>query len=130
MAFGLANPEASIVAMLLLLEDQVAVPVMSFVLPSVNVPLAVNCWVCPKAMVGFSGATAIDTNLAGITVKIWAGLVIPSLATVILVVPTATDVANPEASMVATLVLLVYRFQINITMIQSFLAFHPSYIST
>ena len=57
-------------------------------------------------MAGFIGVTAIDTNLAEVTVIVCAGLVIPSLEAVIWLFPIAFDVANPEASMVATLVLL------------------------
>ena len=53
-------------------------------------------------MVGFTGVAAIDTNLAEVTVKVWAGLVISSLVAVISVDPTETELTIPEASMVAT----------------------------
>ena len=53
-------------------------------------------------MVGFVGVTAIDTNLAEVTVKVWAGLVISSLVAVISVDPAETELTRPEVSMVAT----------------------------
>ena len=48
----------------------------------------------------------MDTSLAAVTVKVWAGLVIPPAAAVISAVPAAIDVANPDAAMVAALWLL------------------------
>ena len=41
-------------------EAQVAVELRSCVLPSLNVPVAMNCCVVPKAIEGFAGVTAID----------------------------------------------------------------------
>jgi hypothetical protein len=36
------------------------------VLPSLNVPVAVNCWVVPKGIAGLAGVTVIETNAAGV----------------------------------------------------------------
>ena len=55
-------------------------------------------------MLGLVGVMDIDTNAEGVTVKTWAELFIPDRLAVILVVPVATDVANPVfAPIVATL---------------------------
>ena len=68
-ATEVANPDAAIVAALWLLDDQVEMDVMSFVLLSVYVPVAVNCKFSPRAIVGSTGVTAMDTSLAAVTVN-------------------------------------------------------------
>jgi hypothetical protein len=50
--------------------DHRTVWVMSCVLLSVNVPVAVNCCVTPSAMLGIAGVTAMDTNVAGVMVTV------------------------------------------------------------
>ena len=45
-------------------ELQVTVPVRSLVLLSLYVPVAVNCWVLPDAIVGVAGVTAIEMSAA------------------------------------------------------------------
>ena len=57
--------------------------------------MAVNCCVVPSAMLGVGGVIAIDTNAAGVTVKVTGADVMPPLAAVMLLVPAATDVARP-----------------------------------
>lgn len=63
-------------------------------LPSVKLPVAVNCCVVPNAMEGFAGVTAIETNAAAVTVKVVL-LVIEPEAAVIFTEPVPTVVANP-----------------------------------
>jgi len=46
--------------------------VMFSVLPSEYVPLAVKCCVSPSAMIGFIGATSIDTSVADVPFKVLA----------------------------------------------------------
>jgi hypothetical protein len=75
-------------------ELHCAVPVMFCVLPSVYVPVAVNCSVAPVAIVGIAGVTAIDTNVAGVTVSVVDPLIVPDVA-VTAVLPTATLEATP-----------------------------------
>jgi hypothetical protein len=58
------------VATAVLLEFQVTVAVMSCVVPSVYTPVAVNCAVVPSGILGIAGVTVIDTNAAGVTVKV------------------------------------------------------------
>lgn len=55
-----ARPLAAIVATLVLEEDQVTELVRFCVLPSLYVPVAVNCWVSPAAKEGLAGVTATD----------------------------------------------------------------------
>ena len=57
--------------------------------------MAVNCCVVPSAMLGVGGVTAIDTNVAGDTVKVSGAEVMAPIAAVMLVVPAATEVARP-----------------------------------
>ena len=65
--------------------------------------MALNCFVLPLAMDGFTGVTAIDTNTAGPTVKVVLA-VIPAELALIWDVPWATPVASPVAVTVATAV--------------------------
>jgi hypothetical protein len=51
-------------------ELQVTDEEISCVVLSENVPVAMNCWVVPRAMLGFTGVTAIDTRSAGVTVSV------------------------------------------------------------
>ena len=103
-----ARPVALIADTAGLLEFQVAVFVISSVEPSLNEPIAVNCCVNPYpfARFGLVGVTAIDCNVAVVTVNAWAELVIPDKLAVILVVPAATGLASPVAVIAATAALL------------------------
>jgi hypothetical protein len=62
MATPLASPPALIVATPGTEELHVAVLVRFSVLPSLYVPVAVNCCVATAGMEGFVGVTAIDTR--------------------------------------------------------------------
>jgi hypothetical protein len=75
-------------------EFHVTVAVMSFELPSVYVPLARNCCVVPKAIVGACGVIAIDTNAAGLTTRV-AELLTPADAMPMVVDPVPKLVVNP-----------------------------------
>ena len=76
-------------------EVQVADDDISCVVWSVKVPMAINCWVFPSAMLWFFGVTAIDAKTAGVTVSAAEGDVTPENSAVISAEPTATDVASP-----------------------------------
>jgi hypothetical protein len=82
-------------------EVQTADPLTSCVLLSLNVPVAVNCFVVPTAMVEFTGVIAIEIKLAPVTVSEAVPLTEPELA-VIVVEPMPTLVARPVESTVAT----------------------------
>jgi hypothetical protein len=60
-----ANPVVLIIATEVLEELQVTEFVRFCVLPSLYVPVAVNCCVPPFAIDGFAGVTIIDTKLLG-----------------------------------------------------------------
>jgi len=76
-------------------------PVMSCVLPSVKVPVAANCSVVPRGMVGIEGVMAMETKAAGVTVKMAQPSMLAAVA-LIVVWPRATLVASPLALVVAT----------------------------
>jgi hypothetical protein len=67
---------------------------MSCVVESEYVPVAKNCLVVPFAMLGLAGVTAIDDSVALVTVSVVVPDTVPRVA-VIVVEPTATDVASP-----------------------------------
>ena len=75
-------------------DNHVAEAVKSCVLPSVKVPVAVNCWVVPSAIESACGVTAIDTSAAVVTVTTVVPLTVPDVA-LMLVVPVAAAVAKP-----------------------------------
>ena len=75
-------------------EAHVTTDVRSCVLPSVYVPVAVNCWLSPTGMAGACGLIAIDTSTAGFTVSTADVLTPPELIP-IAVVPVASVVASP-----------------------------------
>ena len=89
-----ASPVLLIVAVERSSEAHVAVEVRSNVEPSVKVPIAVNCWVVPSAIVGFAGFTAMETRDAAVTVRVVLPLIAPEVA-VIVAVPVALLVARP-----------------------------------
>jgi len=74
---------------------QVAEAVRSCVVPSVYLPVAVNCWVVLRAMEAVVGDTASETRAAGCTVSKAVPLIEPDLA-VIVDVLTAEPVAKPK----------------------------------
>ena len=82
---------------------QVAVPVRSWGVLSVKVPVAVNCCVSPFATEVEAGVTVIATSSAGVTVKTVEPEMLPEVA-VMVVVPSPTEVARPVPLMVATAV--------------------------
>jgi hypothetical protein len=100
---ALARPAALIVAVVVVPEDHVTVLVRFCVVPSLNVPVAVNCCVAPLAIDGFAGVTAIDCNVAAVTVSKVEPLMDDDVA-VIVEVPTAAALARPAALIVAVVV--------------------------
>jgi hypothetical protein len=89
-------------------ELHVTVLVMFCVLPSVNIPVAVNVCVVPSGIVGIAGVTAIETSTAGVTVSVVEPLIVPMVALTV-VLPTATVAATPCEFTVATLLLAVLQ---------------------
>jgi hypothetical protein len=95
------RPEALTVATEASDELQVTCEPTSLVVLSENVPVAINCWVVPAANDGFVGVTAIDASVAAVTASVAEPLTF-SIFAVMVVLPTITLVAFPEASTVAT----------------------------
>jgi hypothetical protein len=81
-------------------EVQIAEPLMSCVLLSLNVAVAVNCFVVPTGMLEFAGVTISETTLATVMVSDAVPLTEPELA-VIVAMPAPTLVARPVESTVA-----------------------------
>ena len=75
---------------------QVTLVDTSWVVPSVNVPVAVYCSVWPNAMLLLAGVTLIDTNVAALTVNVVFEVIVPRVA-VMVDVPTLLDVATPRS---------------------------------
>ncbi len=77
-------------------ELQTTDDVISCVVLSEKVPMAANCWVFPRTMLGFTGVTVIDVITAGVTVSVAVGLdVTPENTAEMAVDPSPTEVASP-----------------------------------
>jgi hypothetical protein len=62
-----------------------------------NVAMAMNCWVCPRAMLGFTGVTVIDDRMACVTVSVAEGLdVMLKNVAAMVAAPWLTAVAKPR----------------------------------
>jgi hypothetical protein len=84
-------------------DSQVTVVVMSLVVPSANVPWAVNCTVSPRPTVCAGAEMVSDVKREVVTVSVAVPVSEPDCAVMVLL-PTATAVAKPPAVMVAVLV--------------------------
>jgi hypothetical protein len=67
---AVARPAVLMVATPAADELHVAVLVRFWVLPSLYVPVAVNCCVLPLVIDGFAGVTAMETRVAAVTVRV------------------------------------------------------------
>lgn len=92
-----------IVATAVVPELQVTDAVMSCVLLSLKVPVALNCSVVPAATDGVAGVTTMETSVA-FTVSVAVPLTLPEVA-VIVVEPAALALTMPPLEIVATPVL-------------------------
>jgi hypothetical protein len=99
-ATAVASPLLLIVAVAGLDEVQVTELVISWVVPSENVPVAVNCWVAPPVTFGLAGVTAMEDRVAEPTVRSVLPETVPEVA-VMVVVPAARAVASPLLLIVA-----------------------------
>jgi hypothetical protein len=90
------EPTALLIAAAAVEELQVTDVVISWVELSEYVPVAMNCWVVPRAMPGFVGATAMDTSVASVTVKVLEPeMFVAGSVAVIVVVPAYAEAALP-----------------------------------
>ena len=79
----LAVPPEEIVATVEDEELQLTYVVRFCWLPSLKVPVAVNCWMMPEAMLGVAGLTAMDERVAEFTVSRADPLTEPDFAIII-----------------------------------------------
>jgi len=82
-----ANPLESAVLLMVAMEVseelQSTEVVMSCVVLSVKIPMAVNCWCIPCAMLGFGGDTVIEKRAAAVTVSVVEPETPPEVATIV-----------------------------------------------
>src|SRR3954451_13736540 len=100
-----ARPLPETVAAAVLEEFQVAELVRFWVLPSLKVPVAVNCSVLPLAIEVLGAVMLIDCRVAGVTVSAMTLEVIPFWVAEMSVEPRPWPVARPLPEMVAAAVL-------------------------
>jgi hypothetical protein len=81
-------------------ELQMTSVVISRVVPSAYVPVAVNCWVVPRGMLRLAGVTAMDDRAAEVTVRVVLPEIVSKVA-VMVAVPVATPVTKPVLLTVA-----------------------------
>lgn len=103
-ATAVARPLPLIVATDVFDELQVTCTVISSVVPSEYVPMAVNCWLTPTGRLGATGVTAREDKVAAVTVRVVLPEMPPWVA-VMVAAPTVTAVARPLLLIVATEVL-------------------------
>src|SRR5882762_4454618 len=97
-----AKPWPSTVAMLLSAELHLADVVKLSVLPSLYVPVALSCFVVPKAKDGFEGVIAIESNTGGATLRLAEAVIEPEMA-VMVALPVVAAIASPLLLTLATL---------------------------
>ncbi len=99
-----ANPLLVIVATAMWDELHVTWSLISKLVPSENVPMAINCWVIPAGalgMLGLAGLRNMEIRFAGVTLTI----VIPEMfpeAAVMVAIPKPIPKTKPVLSTVAT----------------------------
>lgn len=93
---AVARPLTVIDATLLFDELQVTVPVMSCIVPSENVPVAVNCCNVPTGSDALAGETAMEFKVALVMVRVALEETAPKVA-VMVATPGAMPMASPHA---------------------------------
>jgi len=94
------EPAALLMAATVVDDDFQVTDVVTFCVElSEYVPVAVNCFDVPSAMLGLVGESVMETSVAGVTVSVAVPETLPDVA-VIVVEPVATDVALPLESAV------------------------------
>jgi hypothetical protein len=96
-----AKPPPVIVATLEGNELHITILVKFCMLPSLYVPVAVNCCVVPAAIEGFVGVTEIEARTGEVTVSVAVPRTSPKAA-MIVVPPVMTPVARPVELIIAT----------------------------
>src|SRR5208283_3742291 len=85
-ATGVASPKEPVVLLIVATnvfdELHVTDVVIFCVLLSEKVPVAVNCSVVPRAILGLAGVTAMDTSVAELTVRAVEPAILPEVAVI------------------------------------------------
>lgn len=100
---AVARPAEEIVATDGVSDDQITELVRFWVLPSLKVPVAVNCCVAFLPSEGFPGVTARDFKVAAETVRVMEPVTLPEVA-LIMLLPGDFAVTSPPPPTVATFV--------------------------
>jgi hypothetical protein len=100
-AMAVAKPLMLTVATNGLDELQATCVVISWVVPSEKVPVAVNCWVVPPGTLGLAGVIVMEDRVAEVTVRVVLCETAPEVA-VMVVVPAVRAVARPLLLTTAT----------------------------
>ena len=100
-ALATASPAGLTLAIAGADELQIAVFVRFCVLPSLYVPVAVNCCGAPAAIEGLTGVTVIEARTGEVTVSMAVPCTVPEAAAIV-VLPTIKLLAKPAALIVAT----------------------------
>jgi len=103
-ATAVAKPLRFTVATDVLDEFQMTWVLISKLVPSENVPVAVSCWVIPAGvlgMLGLAGLSDMEVRVAKVTVMIVIPEIAPEAA-VIMAVPRPIPMTKPVLSTVAT----------------------------
>jgi hypothetical protein len=115
-----AKPVEPTVATAVALELHVAVFVRFWVVESVYVPVAVNCWVDPTdAMEGSIGVMSIEANTSVVTDNVVEPEIEPEVA-VMFVVPVVKLLASPFAPVLLLMVATVAADELHCTVVVRF----------
>jgi hypothetical protein len=114
------SPELFIVPALEFDEFHCALDVMSCVIPSDVVAMAVNCTVVPCSVLLLVGLTAMRVMLPSETVSVVVPVTVPEAA-LSCAVPTEIPVTNPDVLMLATVgvALLQNKLELNVFVVPS-----------
>jgi len=92
-----ANPLPATVATVIEDEPHVTELVRVCVLPSLYVPVAVNCWLVPFAIVVLEGTIDMETRTGAVTATLAEPVTAPELA-LMLAVPSWLPITNPAVT--------------------------------
>ena len=87
-------------------ELQVTEDVRFCVEKSEYVPMAINCCFVPRAILGLTGVTAMDSSVAAVTVKCAVPEIVPDAAVIVIGPPMAIEVANPLSILPVTVLMV------------------------
>ena len=98
---ALASPAGLMLITLGWEETHATEPVRSWMLPSVKIPIALNCWVVPRGISALAGLTKIETRAGATTLQLVEPVTLPEVASMV-ALPWLFELANPAPLIVAT----------------------------